>query len=196
MGVVDTSDAFDSGGLTLVAGPGSRLLNERQTARLDRHALVDLPDLTSAQLHDLVDDLAAAGVMMRPRDAVLHPEAWQLGTGGAADVTPVLVGALCILVGLLEVVLLVGAAFAVAARRQVRDLGLLVGERRCRGRRAPRAAGPGARARGRLLARRRRRRAAAVPRGDSAVGAASRARRCGARRSTGGRWWSSRCSAR
>ena len=44
---------------------------------------------------------------------------------GPIDLTPLLVGALCILVGLLEVVLLVGAAFAVAARRQVRDLGLL-----------------------------------------------------------------------
>ena len=44
---------------------------------------------------------------------------------GAPDVEHLVVGALCMLVGMLEVVLLVGAAFAIAARRQVRDLGLL-----------------------------------------------------------------------
>jgi putative ABC transport system permease protein len=48
-----------------------------------------------------------------------------LDGGTGVDVTPIVVAALCVLVGMLEVVLLVGAAFAVAARRQVRDLGLL-----------------------------------------------------------------------
>ena len=41
------------------------------------------------------------------------------------DCEHLVVGALVMLVGMLEVVLLVGAAFAIAARRQVRDLGLL-----------------------------------------------------------------------
>ncbi len=125
VGVVTSDSSYDNGGLTLVTGPDTRLLNDRQRTRLARSAFVDLPDLTSSQLHDLARDLAATGVMMQPRDAIVHPEAWHLGERSDVDVTPILVGALCILVGLLEVVLLVGAAFAVAARRQVRDLGLL-----------------------------------------------------------------------
>ena len=64
---------------------------------------------------------------MMPRDAVLHPRIWHADQEepGPVDYQAVAIGALVILVGLIEVVLVVGAAFAVGARRQVRDLGLL-----------------------------------------------------------------------
>ena len=88
--------------------------------------LVDLPDLSRPELQQLHRELAGAGVLLHPRDAVLNPAAWGLPEqDGGFDATPLVVGAMVILVGALEVVLVVGAAFAIAARRQVRDLGLL-----------------------------------------------------------------------
>ncbi len=88
--------------------------------------LVGLPALSRSELKALVADLNARGVMVRPRDAVLDPRAWgQRDFSGGPPVESLVVGATVVLVGLVEVVLLVGAAFAVAARRQVRDLGLL-----------------------------------------------------------------------
>lgn len=122
VGVTDTRSGSDAG-LAMVATPTSIL---RPDGRREHAHLVDLPDLSHAELTGLAADLNAAGVLFRPREAVTDPEAWGMPRDGASfDVTPLVVGALVILVGTLEVVLVVGAAFAVAARRQVRDLGLL-----------------------------------------------------------------------
>ena len=61
------------------------------------------------------------------RDALEHPGAWGLESAApATDPRAVAVGALVIGIGLTEVLVLVGAAFAVGARRQSHALGLLV----------------------------------------------------------------------
>ena len=126
VGVYESEAFLGDGETTFVASPDSRLARGR-TDRTALAYLVDLPDLTRSELRELTGELNAAGVAFKPRDSVLHPRAWGLPGDGspAIDVAPLVVGALCVLVGLVEVVLLVGAAFAVAARRQVRDLGLL-----------------------------------------------------------------------
>lgn len=123
--LVGVVDRWDAGSLYLVVPPDSVL--PRDTEDDYRAWLVTLPTDSRAQTRATVEELAAVGVSMVPRDTVLHPAAWGLEAydSGPIDPTPLLVGALCILMGLVEVVLLVGAAFAIAARRQVRDLGLL-----------------------------------------------------------------------
>jgi putative ABC transport system permease protein len=122
VGVVDPSEYVDEGSLFVVASTESDLLGER---RRQAGWLVDLPPMSRSELKEVAADVAAAGVLFRPRDSILHPRAWGLPAYDDFDATAVMAGALAVLVGLLEVVLLVGAAFAVAARRQVRDLGLL-----------------------------------------------------------------------
>ncbi|WP_148570821.1 FtsX-like permease family protein [Nocardioides caldifontis] len=124
VGVVDLGERYTAQATTLVVAEGSVLL-EGGPPTVSH--LVDLPEeVTRAELRQLVRDAAAAGIALRPRDAVVHPERWGLWSSGQdVDVEPLVTGALVVLVGTLEVVLLVGAAFAVAARRQVRDLGLL-----------------------------------------------------------------------
>lgn len=89
--------------------------------------LADLPPMGREELKALSAALAAEGVSLQPRDALLHPRAWgpESSVRGAVDMTALTVAALAILVGLVEVVIVVGAAFAVSARRQVRDLALL-----------------------------------------------------------------------
>ncbi|HET6561014.1 MAG TPA: FtsX-like permease family protein [Marmoricola sp.] len=121
VGVVDPAEYADEGGLYVVASTDSALMKERPRAGW----FVDLPPVSRAELKDAVAAASAAGVLMRPRDAILDPGAWGLDDSESFDAGAVVVGAMAVLVGLLEVVLLVGAAFAVAARRQVRDLGLL-----------------------------------------------------------------------
>ena len=77
---------------------------------------------------ELRDTAAAQGVVLLFRDAVQHPENWpELDHPVAADQDPVALatGAMVVAFGLVEVVLLVGAALAVGARRQIRTLGLL-----------------------------------------------------------------------
>lgn len=74
--------------------------------------------------------LATQGIALVPRDAVLDPERYGpvLNAGRAVTAETLAAAGLVALVvglGLLEVVLLAGAAFAVGARRQVRDLGLV-----------------------------------------------------------------------
>ena len=124
VGVVAGADQYGLS-LMLVAPTDSRLVpSDPKRPRF----LVDLPPLPRAELKELQSSLAAAGVAFSPRDHVLHPGAWSSRypqEEGPPDVEHLVVGALVMLVGLLEVVLLVGAAFAIAARRQVRDLGLL-----------------------------------------------------------------------
>ncbi|MFT4008975.1 MAG: hypothetical protein QM655_02925 [Nocardioidaceae bacterium] len=119
--VVGTVRWGDRGGdqLSAVVAPGT-------VNAIPGHYLVDLPKLDRSQTKDLVASLAEAGVGLQPRDSILHPRAWRLPDDGSSfDPAPFLIGALIILVGLVEVVLLVGAAFSVAARRHVRDLGLV-----------------------------------------------------------------------
>ncbi len=75
--------------------------------------------------------LARKGIALVPRDAYLHPEKYTgISNGGLPSVTAASVraAAFALLVtglGLLEVVLLAGTAFAVGARRQVHDLGVI-----------------------------------------------------------------------
>lgn len=118
-------------GVSLLAPPTSRLLG-RLDGRLNGRGaptryLVDLPDATGAAPHALAASLARHGVAMRPRDVLLHPQAWHVPEPPPApmDAASAAKGALVVLFGLVEVVLLVGSAMAVGARRQVRDLGLL-----------------------------------------------------------------------
>ncbi|WP_157987519.1 FtsX-like permease family protein [Jiangella endophytica] len=88
--------------------------------------LVDLPDGVDAT--ELGLRLAAEGVGLLPRSAAADPEQF-FDTAGGPTVEQVQQAALVALIvglGLLEVVLLAGAAFAVGARRQVREIGLLV----------------------------------------------------------------------
>ncbi len=125
VGVIDTSRSAWDESTQFVVPPDSVLPREDEDA--DPTRVVALPAASLAQNKATVEELAAVGVSMVPRDTMLHPEAWGMEAYDSSliDLTPLLVGALCILVGLVEVVLLVGAAFAIAARRQVRDLGLL-----------------------------------------------------------------------
>jgi putative ABC transport system permease protein len=88
--------------------------------------LVTLPAGASADVA-LQQKLAAAGLFLSPRDAVLHPGRWAAPDGGGGgDPTLLAVIVLVAGLGLLEVVLLAGTAFAVAARRQVRDSALVL----------------------------------------------------------------------
>lgn len=92
----------------------------------DRAYLLDLPDGAPAD-PALRDRLAAAGVLLEPRDAYLHPQVWATGDGpGGGDPTTLAIALLVAGIGLFEVVLLAGTAFAVAARRQVRDVALVL----------------------------------------------------------------------
>ncbi|WP_426241740.1 hypothetical protein [Nocardioides sp. LHG3406-4] len=89
--------------------------------------LVDLPDLSTPQAKSLQRTLASAGVSAQMRDAMLHPSAWPSRSHSSPPVinaTAIAVGALVIGLGLIEVLVLVGSAFAVGARRQSRVLGL------------------------------------------------------------------------
>lgn len=114
-------------GVSLLAPPTSRLLGRLNGMGAPTRYLVDLPDATGAAPHALVASLARHGVAMRLRDVLLHPQAWHVPEPPPApvDAASAAKGALVVLFGLVEVVLLVGSTMAVGARRQVRDLGLL-----------------------------------------------------------------------
>jgi putative ABC transport system permease protein len=88
--------------------------------------LVDLPDGTVVD-RALQEALGERGVFLLPRDALLHPNRWaDPGVDDGGDPTTIAVIVLVAGIGMLEVVLLAGAAFAVAARRQVRDSALVL----------------------------------------------------------------------
>lgn len=89
--------------------------------------LVALPAGTAAD-RALRDRLAGSGVLLVPRDAYLNPERWsdEQNSGGSGDATAIGVVLLVAGIGMFEVVLLAGTAFAVAARRQVRDVALVL----------------------------------------------------------------------
>ncbi|WP_134742189.1 FtsX-like permease family protein [Nocardioides sp. 503] len=90
--------------------------------------LVDLPELTSKESRALQAELADHGISAQLRDATAHPDAWGLEQPLPSPVDPAAVatGALVIGLGLVEVLVLVGSAFAVGARRQSRTLGLVM----------------------------------------------------------------------
>ena len=93
-----------------------------------RTYLVDFPDGTSADA--LGPALAARGVALTTRDALAHPERYpRAGTptprASVDSLREIALVALIVALGLLEVVLLAGTAFAVGARRQMRELGLV-----------------------------------------------------------------------
>lgn len=114
------SDAFAQPGQEVVPSPrGDGVFDTEITY------LVDLPPGTSATL--LAHRLAEKGVMTYPRDTYVHRDRYQdwdepvtLEQVRGAALTTLIVG-----LGLLEVILLAGAAFAVGARKQVRDMGLI-----------------------------------------------------------------------
>ena len=88
--------------------------------------LLDLPPGVPADA--VWRPLAAHGVALTPRDVYLHPERYQPPDGGLTSVATLRAAALALVIaglGLLEVVLLAGTAFAVGARRQTRELGLV-----------------------------------------------------------------------
>lgn len=86
--------------------------------------LVDLPD--GADPLALQQQLAGKGIAVTPRAWVLDPPAFEGGGSTYSDVSAVAVAALVIGFGVLEIVLLAGTAFAVGARRQTRELGLVM----------------------------------------------------------------------
>lgn len=117
----------------LVVPPSSRLVERpREVGPAESpdwvSYVVDLPDLSVAEGQALQQDLARAGIGARMRDSVERPGAW--GTPGAlpeaVDPVAAAVGALVVGLGLLVVVVVVGAVFAVGARRQGRVLGLMM----------------------------------------------------------------------
>lgn len=133
VGVIDPRGGRSyPGGIELLAAPGSiagteALAGEPADSSTPNRYLVDLPDTSPDAMHQLADSLAANGIAAMPRDVMFHPRAWNVqgGTSSPVDATALAIGALVVLFGLIEVVLLVGSAFAVGARRQIRDLGLV-----------------------------------------------------------------------
>ena len=131
VGLAETTTSYDD--IVVVVPPESRLvgtgIGDDLRGDIDSVTyLVDLPAMTRDELQALESSLAAAGVSTWVRDAALHPDAWDLDRPIASPVdgTAVAVGALVIGLGLVEVLVLVGSAFAVGARRQSRTLGLLI----------------------------------------------------------------------
>ena len=115
----------------IVALPGShaaRLVEDEAPINLASDGaeyLVDLPPGASADA--LWPGLAEQGVGLTPRDAYLHPDRYEGDTTGPGvqNLRDIAMAMLISGLGLLEVVLLAGAAFAVGARRQTRELGLV-----------------------------------------------------------------------
>ncbi|MET9270067.1 FtsX-like permease family protein [Kribbella sp. NPDC003557] len=85
--------------------------------------LVDLPD--SADAGQLNTELTGKGLFLLPRATIVDPPPSPYGTS-ADDIGPYAAMALVIGFGILEIVLLAGTAFAVGARRQTRELGLVM----------------------------------------------------------------------
>jgi putative ABC transport system permease protein len=112
----------------VVVLPGSALAKQAADAEEPPQAryLVDLPPGTNADA--LWPALARKGVALVPREAYSHPERYEPPGGVTAGTDDLQAIALTVVIaglGLLEVVLLAGTAFAVGARRQTRELGLV-----------------------------------------------------------------------
>lgn len=104
---------------TVFATPNSPLAPTEANAPV--FYLADLP--TGADADPLSDRLLADGLMLLPRANVIDPP--PVTTVGSTDAGAAAVVALVIGFGVLEIVLLAGTAFAVGARRQTRELGLV-----------------------------------------------------------------------
>jgi len=105
---------------TVFAAANSSLYAPDQLTRLTY--LADLPNGTDADA--LSDQLLANGLMLLPRANIVDPPPTRYGSptdAGATAVMTLIVG-----FGVLEIVLLAGTAFAVGARRQTRELGLVI----------------------------------------------------------------------
>src|SRR5262249_3949520 len=107
----------------VVAPPDSVLTRAPNLDRYDAgtvNYLVDLPD--GADPDAVWPKLAEHGVAFTPRAAYTDPSRYPLMPSGEDPIETIGPIALVVGFGLLEVVLLAGAAFAVGARRQVREL--------------------------------------------------------------------------
>jgi putative ABC transport system permease protein len=93
----------------------------------DPSYLVDLPAGTDANA--LGRHLAARGIALTTHEALVHPDRYayegETSTVTVDSLRTLALVALIVGLGLLEVVLLAGTAFAVGARRQTRELGLV-----------------------------------------------------------------------
>jgi putative ABC transport system permease protein len=108
------------GGRTVFATPDNSMVKPDPT--VFTHYLVDLPD--SAQPDALSDQLNGKGLTLLPRANIVDPPPGRYDYG-STDAGASAVMALIIGFGILEIVLLAGTAFAVGARRQTRELGLV-----------------------------------------------------------------------
>ncbi|MEH1168624.1 FtsX-like permease family protein [Micromonospora sp. CPCC 205539] len=119
VGVVEFADNL---GPVVVLHPGAAPTNE---AMLESSWLVDVPGAVDAALVSLLNE---HGVVVTPRHptgpAATQTRTW-LGSVDASDTADLSTGVLIAGLGLLEVVLLVGPAFAVGVRRRRRDLALV-----------------------------------------------------------------------
>lgn len=106
---------------TVLATPGTPLITADPTASVQY--LVDLPDAVDATT--LAAPLRNHGLFLLPRANIVSPAPEMYG-GGSGDIGPYAAMALAIGLGVLEIVLLAGTAFAVGARRQTRELGLVL----------------------------------------------------------------------
>ncbi|HWM09565.1 MAG TPA: ABC transporter permease [Solirubrobacteraceae bacterium] len=115
-----------------IAAPGSSAARAAQRAVAENlpydgaHYLVELPPGADAEA--LWPGLAERGVALTPRAAFEQPEQYEGNSRSVLSVDDLRAAAMSTLIagiGLLEVVLLAGTAFAVGARRQTRELGLV-----------------------------------------------------------------------
>lgn len=104
---------------TMFATPDTPLIQPDQATSVQY--LVDLPDAVDPDA--LTDKLVAQGALLLPRANIVDPPPSMYSNGQDAGATAVM--ALVIGFGILEIVLLAGTAFAVGARRQTRELGLV-----------------------------------------------------------------------
>ncbi|MFG1624517.1 FtsX-like permease family protein [Kribbella sp. NPDC049227] len=109
------------GAETIFATPDTSLATPDPTISVNY--LVRLP--AGADPDTLVPQLIDHGMLLLPRANIVDPPPSPYGTG-STDIGPYAAMALIIGFGVLEIVLLAGTAFAVGARRQTRELGLVM----------------------------------------------------------------------
>lgn len=122
-GLLSDGDAFgsDVGASRLLVAPNSPLVGKVES----RSYLVDLKSDSPEAIHSLVDALAAEGLVFTPRDAYLDPAGWGAPPAVGDDGASAAVGGVAVGAAAALVILIVGAAFSIGARRRVRELGLL-----------------------------------------------------------------------
>ncbi|MEI8412159.1 MULTISPECIES: FtsX-like permease family protein [unclassified Kribbella] len=106
---------------TVLATPGTPLVAVDPTTSVQY--LADLPDAVDATT--LAGPLRNNGLFLLPRANIVDPPPDEYGMR-SSDIGPYAAMALAISFGVLEIVLLAGTAFAVGARRQTRELGLVM----------------------------------------------------------------------